>query len=105
MEDQLIDLKNIRILSAKGFDVNGRTTQSVVQKWLREVHGINIFMSFKPNIKKWDFVPYFMSVNGEEYVKNNMEYRRVIGDRRYDTYEAALEDGIYESLQMIPDIV
>jgi hypothetical protein len=33
------------------------------------------------------------------------EYRRVTGDRRYDTYEAALEDGIYESLQMIPDIV
>jgi hypothetical protein len=27
------------------------------------------------------------------------------GERRYDTYEAALEDGIYESLQMIPDIV
>jgi hypothetical protein len=44
MEDQLIELKNIRILSAKGFDVNGGTTQSVVQKWLREVHEINIFI-------------------------------------------------------------
>jgi hypothetical protein len=109
MEDQLIDLKNIRILSAKGFyfrlNSYGATTQSLVQKWLREVHGINIFMSFKPNIKKWDFVPYFMSMNGEEYVKHNNEYRKVNGDRRYDTYEAALEDGIYESLQMIPDIV
>jgi hypothetical protein len=109
MEDQLIELKNIRILSAKGFYLRlnsyGTTTQSLVQKWLREVHGINIFMSFKPNIKKWDFVPYFMSMSGEEYVKHNNEYRKVNGDRRYDTYEAALEDGIYESLQMIPDIV
>jgi hypothetical protein len=105
MEDQLIELKNIRILSAKGFDVNGGTTQSVVQKWLREVHGINIFMSFKPNIKKWDFAPYFMTMSGEEYVKHNNEYRKVNGVRRYDTYEAALEDGIYESLQMIPDII
>lgn len=34
MKDQLIDLKNIRILSAKGFDANEGTTQSIVQKWL-----------------------------------------------------------------------
>ena len=39
------------------------------------------------------------------HVKHNNEYRKFNGDRRYDTYEAALEDGIYESLQMIPDIV
>jgi len=102
MEDQGIDLKNIRILSEKGFDVNGATTQSLVQKWLREVHEINIFMQFKPNIKKWDFVPYFMSMNGEQYIKHNNQYRKVNGERRYDTYEEALEDGIWESLQMIP---
>ena len=104
MNEQLIGTKNSNLLPAKGFDLDGSTstTQSLVQKWLREVHEINIFMHFKPNIKKWDFVPYFMSMNGEKYIKYNNQYRKVTGDRRYDTYEEALEDGIWESLQMIP---
>ena len=59
-------------------------------------------MSFKPNIKKWDFIPYNMSMNGKEYIKHNREYLKIHNERRYDTYEEALEDGIYESLQMLP---
>lgn len=76
-------------------------TQSLLQKWLRETHGINIFMSFKPNVKKWDFIPYFMSMNGKEYVKHNSEYLKLHRERKYDTYEEALEKGLQEALLLI----
>ena len=59
-------------------------------------------MAFKPNIKKWDFIPYFMSMCAKEYIEHNIEYYKSHGHRRYDTYEEALEDGIAESLIMIP---
>ena len=103
MNEELIKLRNAEILPTKGFILDGKIpTQSLVQKWLRETHGINIFMSFKPNIKKWDFIPYFMSMNGKQYIEHNKEYLKINNERRYDTYEEALEDGIYESLLMLP---
>jgi hypothetical protein len=77
------------------------STQSLLQKWLREVHGINIFMTFKPNIKKWDFIPYFMSMDGKEYIKYNSEYTKIYNERRFDTYEEALETGLQEALKLI----
>ena len=86
----------------KDGELYSKCPQSLIQKWLREEHGINIFMSFKPNVKKWDFIPYFMSMNGKEYIKYNSEYLKLHKERKYDTYEEALEDGIYESLQMLP---
>lgn len=102
MQEELIKLRNVELLSTKGFKLDGKIpTQSLVQKWLREKHGINIFMSFKPNIKKWDFIPYFMNMNGKEYIKYNSEYLKFHNNRRYDIYEEALEDGIYEALNMI----
>ena len=76
-------------------------TQSLLQKWLREVHNINIFMSFKPNIKKWDFIPYSMDMNAKEYIKYNSEYTKIHNERRFDTYEEALEVGLQEALKLI----
>jgi hypothetical protein len=75
--------------------------QALIQRWLREKQGINIFMTFKPNIKKWDFMPYFMNMNGKEYAKYDYEYLTKHNDRRYDTYEEALEAGIFEALALI----
>ena len=76
-------------------------TQSLLQKWLREVHGINIFMTFKPNIKKWDFIPYFMSMDAKEYIEYNSHYTKQNNKRRFDTYEDALEIGLQEALKLI----
>lgn len=78
-------------------------TQALLQKWLREIHEINIFMTFKPNIKKWDFIPYDMGMNGNEYVKYNLEYTKQFNDRRFDTYEEALEIGLQEGLKLIKE--
>jgi hypothetical protein len=79
-------------------------TQSLLQKWLREVHNINIFMTFKPNIKKWDFIPYSMDMNAKEYIKYNSEYTKQNNERRFDTYEEALEIGLQEGLKLIKEI-
>jgi hypothetical protein len=80
-----------------------RPTQPLLQKWLREVHNINIFMTFKPNIKKWDFIPYSMDMNGKEYIKYNSEYTKQNNERRFKSYEEALEVGLQESLKLIKD--
>lgn len=76
-------------------------SQSLLQRWLREVHGINVFMAFKPNIKKWDFIPYSMEMNGKEYIKYASEYDKQNINRRFDTYEDALEIGLQEALKLI----
>jgi hypothetical protein len=88
-------------LSNELYEAYSAPTQSLLQKWLREVHGINIFMTFKPNIKKWDFIPYFMSMDGKEYIKYNSEYTKIYNERRFDTYEEALETGLQEALKLI----
>jgi len=87
--------------SNKNWYMCAAPTQSLLQKWLRDVHDINIFMNFKPNIKKWDFIPYSMNINGKEYVKQNNEYLKLHRERRYDTYEEALEEGLKEALNKI----
>lgn len=103
MNEELIKSRVAEILPTKGFILDGEIpTQSLVQKWLRETHGIHISMSFKPNVKKWDHTPYYMSLGGKEYVKYYSEYVKLHRERRYDTYEEALEDGIYDSLMMLP---
>lgn len=75
-------------------------TQSLVQKWLREIHKINVFVGFRMNVKKWDGHAYDMNLSGKEYVKIQtlQKYR----DRPpFDTYEEAFEYGIIEGLSMI----
>lgn len=76
-------------------------SQSILQKWLREVHGIHIMDNYMPNIKKWDFVVYKLEYKGLEWVKHYREYRKTHLNRRFDTYEQALEAGLQEALKLI----
>ena len=101
-----LDLTTLEESECQGKDITRcdfyfRPTQSLLQKWLREVHDINIFMTFKPNIKKWDFIPYSMGVNAKEYIKHNYEYNKQNNERRFNTYEEALEIGLQEALKLI----
>lgn len=71
-------------------------TQSVLQKWLREVH--NIHFEIKPIFDvKDNLKPYHISV-----IKNpsgkDFEYK-IVGS--LDTYEEALEIGLQEALKLI----
>lgn len=61
-------------------------TQSLLQKWLREKHGIHIEIYF--NRKK-----YCVTILGNNEVKDmGFEYK---------TYEEALEEGLFQALKLI----
>jgi|TARA_R110000765_G_scaffold89750_1_gene171057 hypothetical protein len=62
-------------------------TQSLLQKWLREVHNIEVFVkSDYKNLVKIGF-----------YYGGDLEYSQPT----YKTYEAALEKGLQEALKLI----
>lgn len=66
-----------------------------VTKWLRDTKKINVFVSFRPNVKKWDSFYYDMNMNGKEYVKfANLE--KYMKREVFDTYEEALESVIID---------
>ena len=66
-------------------------TQSLLQKWLREVHEIFIFVNFYGKNIFWIEI-----LNS----KGNMIYDKS-QDKDYDSYEEALENGLLEGLKLI----
>lgn len=63
-------------------------TQSLLQKWLREVHNIVI-----------DISPYILS--DSYYYSVHHDVTVDVGEHVYDTYEEALEAGLIEALNLI----
>lgn len=87
--------RNYNIKKAEnGVENYSAPTQSLLQKWLREVHNIHVCAITFDNSKG----KYTISVifNNEEYY-NNRE-----SQIWFETYEDALESGLQESLKLIP---
>lgn len=78
-----------------------RPTQTILHKWLRENFKINISMDFKPNINKWDYRVYDMTLNGKMNCIDYIRYYKAHPNRRFDTFEEALESGLLEALILI----
>lgn len=70
-------------------DCYSAPTQSLLQKWLREVHNIHIVVDYFFPDKTYLFTIY-------------TECERIEGSEDYKTYEEALEKGLYEALKLIP---
>jgi hypothetical protein len=74
-------------------------TQSLLQKWLREVHKIHI------DIKEWELINwYFYIKDGRTSPVKNIRIK--IDDNtkwEFDSYEEALEIGLQEGLKLIKD--
>lgn len=66
-----------------------------VTSWLRNKKKINVFVGFRPNVKKWDAFFYDMNLNGKEYVKSQT-MEKYLSREVFDTYEDALESAIIE---------
>lgn len=68
-------------------------TQSLLQRWLREVHNIHISM-----LHFWDFE------NDTESYKANISQinNEVLHTDFHDSYELALEEGLKKALNLIP---
>lgn len=92
------DYDNCEYLITDG--IYSAPTQSLLQKWLREEHDINVFIGFRPNSKKWDSHAYSLNLNGKEYV-NERPLKKFINQDVFNTYEEALEAGLQEALKLI----
>lgn len=77
-------------------------TQSLLQKWLREVHDIHIEIR---NYQEYDKDNYAHTLNFTKNANYKNEEGNKIGQiisRKYfDTYEEALEQGLFEGLKLI----
>lgn len=133
MKEQLISFDTAKLAKEKGFDwkvslhyeSNGNRffdkvpcnfnnvelicsapTQSLLQKWLREIHNIHIkvddFLDDKTGIE-WDYEIVIIGTDLDE--KGN--YKALIPysiddlNRNFKTYEQALEKGLQEALKLI----
>jgi len=77
-----------------------RPSQYLLQKWLREKHNLNVFIGYRPNVKKWDSHAYDLKLDSKEYVQQR-PLKMFVEQKTYDTYEDALEAGLLEGLNKI----
>jgi len=120
MKDELITLETAKLAKEKGFnepsqnhfrssgeefkenfspftkntewqsDSISRPTQSLLQRWLREVHNIIVYVApLIPDCKEWGYCVYHIDTN---YEKNTLFS---------NTYEEALELALQEALKLI----
>ena len=70
-------------------------TQSLLQRWLREEHGIHVWV--QPNLL-WQRYHHKGIVDRKETHNTNIAFD---GESMKDTYEEALEAGLQEALKLI----
>jgi hypothetical protein len=71
-------------------------TQSLLQKWLREIHGIQVYVS-SHTVKSTNMMQIY-----RDYVAYlNSNALNDARDEEYQTYEAALEFGLKEALKHV----
>lgn len=79
-------------------------TQSLLQRWLREVHGINVESNWLPNIQKYRCMFKPMDILPKEFISREEYYNAVsqyFSKNSHNTYEEALEEGLLEGLKLI----
>ena len=64
-------------------------TQSLLQKWLREKHGMHVTSISQYNTNR-QFQHYYVTVNGKP-----------VDELEFNTYEYALEEGLKKALKLI----
>lgn len=87
MREEIITFETAKLAKEKGFNIPSldyATTQSLLQKWLREEHNINIIP------------PLYYS--GKGYLCSVVSTPKI---KFYKTYESALENKLQEALKLI----
>jgi len=76
-----------------------RPTQSLLQKWLRDVHKIHV------DIKEWELINwYFYIKDGRTSPVKDIRIKIDEDSKwKFDSYEEALEAGLQEALKLIKD--
>ena len=126
MQEQLISFETAELAKEKGFDFKvykeekiydklgyllkpedevfpnvehfPAPTQSLLQKWLREVHNINVFINRDGMFRKESYCIFI-----HDNIKDISRLRPLDNDvfSGYSTYEEALEVGLQEALKLI----
>ena len=124
MKEQIIEFETAKLAKEKGLNISNSgyfydkkgdkimdtqfilggkypaPTQSLLQKWLREEHRINVESNYLPNIQKYRclYVPMTKAIpNREKYSLRSKYY----GIDNHETYEQALEKGLQEALKLL----
>ncbi len=71
-------------------------TQTQLHKWLREKHRLNVNVKHKPFNQKYGY-----DITGS-YQPENKGVFKVYDFKGFDTYEEALENGLYDALKLLP---
>lgn len=125
MEDKLISFETAKLAKGKGFDINTKgsydltngvrlnmnyivghynckdvcciTTQSLLQKWLREEHDFHIYIVPNGDNSGWK-IANVRDVKVDRlvyHIRDNFE------SIKFNTYEESLEVGLQEALKLI----
>lgn len=120
MKDDLANYRLVALAKEKGFvpeieiDYNDGMsweqpiTLSLLQKWLRKTHRINVESNYLPNIDKYRCLYKPKDVVTNQF-KSHKEYMDAVdkyyGKTSYDEYEDALAVGVEEGLKLLPNII
>ena len=88
----------------KHADKYAAPTQSLLQKWLREVHKLNVIVDVIDNSKYYHYDYCIVNHNKREYHDEDMmdqAYRFFKWHCNHVTYEDALEEGLVNALNLI----
>lgn len=111
MRDELITFETAKLAKEKGYDLVGnglykRATQSLLQRWLREVHNCHVeIIWYSPENGSYvtkENIKYYVEINyyGKDFnlpLGEEADYK----EYNFDTYEKALEKGLQEALKLI----
>lgn len=96
MDEKFVTLDTFKSLTEKGFINYHYPTQSVAQKWLREIK--NLHISIVRNVCGYGY-DICKADNGTHITDGVFDGPNDGG--QWDTYEEALETGIQEALKLI----
>jgi len=120
MEESLITFKTNKLAKEKGFNIEQviihsynegleeslikGVSQSLLQKWLREVHGIYVSSDhdYDPKDKSFQFYTSWGFYNPDTIKKKQSGWYDEYND--WKKYEDALEFGLQEGLKLISEI-
>ena len=130
MEEQLISFETAKLAKERGFNIPGVSiysggvlfknvsvlpenwnksvdetcsapTQSLLQKWLRDLHGVDIHITRnKPSYREYRVEIYKID-NTPNYIYFQINTKKSNGCKWFDDYEEALEQGLQEALKLI----
>ena len=84
-----------------GKDEFSAPTQSLLQKWLRDLHGVDIHITRnKPSYREYRVEIYKVD-NTPNYIHFQINTEKSNGCKWFDDYEEALETALLEALKLI----